>query len=112
MPIYSYRCSKCGNHSEIIHKSSDTSQHFCDICNAELERTISPVAVIFKGSGFHKNDYAHGSFQTSSQEKSSDTKNTETKSESKPEAKSDSVVSETSKAPADSVKSDSASNAA
>ena len=89
MPIYSYKCLKCGNHSEIIHKVSDSSQHMCELCEGELERTISPVAVIFKGSGFHKNDYAHGSSPVNPAKVASDSNNTESKSEIKPEVKSE-----------------------
>ncbi len=61
MPIYCYRCSKCGQDSEIIHKSTDNSERLCEVCHGHMERIMSPVAVIFKGSGFHKNDYTHGS---------------------------------------------------
>lgn len=61
MPIYSYKCSGCGSEEEIIHSSSDGKTRNCEKCGAALERQIAPIAVIFKGSGFHKNDYSHGS---------------------------------------------------
>ena len=60
MPIYDYKCKKCGHHTEIIHKSDDTSERRCGICDELMDKVIGNVAVIFKGSGFYVNDYTHG----------------------------------------------------
>ncbi len=57
MPIYCYKCCQCGNTIEVIQKYGGTPVEECVECNGAMERIISPVAVIFKGSGFHKNDY-------------------------------------------------------
>lgn len=61
MPIYEYRCKKCGYDTEIIHKADDKTKRYCNVCSEEMEKLLGPVAIIFKGSGFYKNDYSHGS---------------------------------------------------
>jgi len=57
MPIYCYKCCECGNKIEVIQKVGDTAVQECNECSGTMEKIISPVSVIFKGSGFHKNDY-------------------------------------------------------
>lgn len=58
MPIYVYRCQSCAEYTEALQKASDPHLTTCQHCGAEaLTRVVAPVGVIFKGSGFHKNDY-------------------------------------------------------
>lgn len=58
MPIYVYRCQSCAEYTEALQKASDPHLSTCPHCGAEaLTRVVAPVGVIFKGSGFHKNDY-------------------------------------------------------
>jgi predicted nucleic acid-binding Zn ribbon protein len=42
---------------EKIEKFGECSIRECPECNGSMEKIISPVGVIFKGSGFHVNDY-------------------------------------------------------
>lgn len=59
MPIYVYRCGSCQEYTEALQKASDAPLTLCPHCQSEaLNRVIAPVGVIFKGSGFHKNDYS------------------------------------------------------
>lgn len=47
MPIYEFRCAKCGNVQEMIVKSSDSDQveMKCEACDGEvLERVLSRVS--------------------------------------------------------------------
>ena len=90
MPIYVYRCGSCNEYSEALQKASAPPLTRCSACEAEaLVRVIAPVGVIFKGSGFHKNDYSGKSTAKSSSSEtskdsgaaSSDTSSTESKSE-------------------------------
>jgi len=56
MPIYEYRCLKCGNRFELPHAvGADPGP--CPKCGGILRRVYSSVGVIFKGSGFHSTDY-------------------------------------------------------
>lgn len=87
MPIYVYRCQQCNEYTEALQKASDELLKTCPLCQADaLVKVIAPVGVIFKGTGFHKNDYS-GKSSGSSSPKSDG-------AESKPaESKSDSAAS-------------------
>ena len=60
MPIYLYRCESCGDNQELLQKAGDPPPPKCAACGAEgtMRKKIAPVGIIFKGSGFHKNDYS------------------------------------------------------
>jgi putative FmdB family regulatory protein len=66
MPIYSYRCSSCGAEYEVKQKFNDPPLTECKKCKGSLKRIISPVGVIFKGSGFHITDYKNKSLPSTS----------------------------------------------
>lgn len=73
MPIYEYRCEKCGNQLEIIQKFSDRPLKSCPSCKGKLTKLISQAAFQLKGSGWYVTDYARKS--ESKSEKSVDSKN-------------------------------------
>ena len=81
MPLYEYRCDKCGRF-EVLQKLSDGSLSACPTCGAAVERLISAPAFQFKGSGFYITDYGKGtdSKDSGSGSKSSDSKPSETAS--------------------------------
>jgi putative FmdB family regulatory protein len=86
MPIYEYRCEKCGNEFEEWQKFSDPVVDTCPDCGGGVRRLISQSTFVLKGSGWYVTDYARkdGSScrQTSpKKEGASDTK-TETKTSS------------------------------
>jgi putative FmdB family regulatory protein len=58
MPLYEYRCKKCGHLFEKIQKFSDKPVKKCPECGGAVEKTISAPAVQFKGSGWYVTDYA------------------------------------------------------
>lgn len=58
MPLYEYRCKKCGHQFEIIQKFSDKLQSKCPKCGARLEKLLSAPAIQFKGKGWYVTDYA------------------------------------------------------
>jgi putative FmdB family regulatory protein len=57
MPIYEYKCAK-GHVFDVIQRMSDDPLTECQECGAPAERVLHPVAIHFKGSGFHNTDYA------------------------------------------------------
>ncbi len=59
MPIYVYECNKCKKQIEVKQRITEDPLTDCD-CGAKnsLNRIIQPTAVMFKGSGFHINDYS------------------------------------------------------
>ena len=58
MPIYEYRCKKCGAHLEAFLKLSDKQPTRCRKCGGRLEKLISTSAIQFKGEGWYVTDYA------------------------------------------------------
>lgn len=69
MPIYVYKCTECNEYCEALQKASDEPLKTCPHCQAQaLIKVIAPVGVIFKGTGFHKNDYSGKSGKSSPSE--------------------------------------------
>jgi len=61
LPIYEYRCLKCGHQFEKFQKISDTAASKCEKCGDRVTRVFHPVAIRFKGSGFYTTDYGKAS---------------------------------------------------
>ena len=81
MPTYQYACTECAHAFDQFQNFSDDALTQCPQCQGRLRKVFNAVGVVFKGSGFYRNDSR--STTTSSESGSSDTK-TETKSDTKP----------------------------
>ena len=57
MPIYEFRCKKCGNQIEVIQKISDKPPARCKKCGGRLEKMISQTAFQLKGEGWYVTEY-------------------------------------------------------
>jgi putative FmdB family regulatory protein len=99
MPIYEYKCDN-GHVLDVIQKISDEPLAECQECGAPARRVLHPVAIHFKGSGFHNTDYktkrsgngaaSENSKDSGESKSSSDSKSSESKSsDSKPTVKAD-----------------------
>lgn len=97
MPIYAYRCGSCNETHEALQKVSDDPLTTCPHCDEDaLKKIIAPVGILFKGTGFHVNDYngrssnGNGNGKSKSNGTSSDSSSSSSSSESssKPESKS------------------------
>jgi putative FmdB family regulatory protein len=66
LPLYEYKCRKCGARIEKIQKFSDPPLSKCGTCGGKLERLLSSPAIQFKGSGWYVTDYARKSVSPSS----------------------------------------------
>ena len=86
MPLYDYRCHKCGEVFEVMQKFSDEPLHEHQGCGGELERLLSPPALQFKGTGWYVTDYGRNGKSSAKSNTSSESK-TETKSETKSDSK-------------------------
>jgi len=60
VPTYSYACTACGHAFEIVQSFSDDSLSVCPECEGRLRKVFSSVGVVFKGSGFYRNDARAG----------------------------------------------------
>lgn len=89
MPLYDYRCAKCGETFEVRQKFSDDLLTIHEGCGGEVERLISAPALQFKGTGWYITDYARGgkSPSTSGSNGKSESKSDSGKSEPKAETK-------------------------
>jgi putative FmdB family regulatory protein len=58
MPLYEYRCEKCGELFEVRQKFSDEALRTHERCGGRVDRLLSVPALQFKGSGWYVNDYA------------------------------------------------------
>jgi putative FmdB family regulatory protein len=58
MPLYEYKCLRCGTSIEVLQKVGDSSLKKCVKCGGTLEKVISPPALQFKGEGWYVTDYA------------------------------------------------------
>ncbi|WP_353943112.1 FmdB family zinc ribbon protein [Streptomyces sp. HUAS MG91] len=88
MPTYQYQCTECGEGLEAVQKFTDDALTECPNCGGRLKKVFSAVGIVFKGSGFYRND-SRGSSSSSSPASSS-------KSESKSDTKSGSSTSSSS----------------
>jgi putative FmdB family regulatory protein len=61
MPLYEYRCKKCGKVFEKLQRLSAKPLTSHESCGGALEKLVSPSAFQFKGSGWYATDYAKGS---------------------------------------------------
>ena len=89
MPLYEYECKQCGARTEILQRVSDPPHAHCPKCGGETKKLISSPAIQFKGSGFYKTDYASTSTAKSEKAEKAEKSETSEKSESKSETKSD-----------------------
>jgi len=64
VPTYAYACTACGHAFEIVQSFSDDSLSVCPECEGRLRKVFSSVGVVFKGSGFYRNDARAGAKST------------------------------------------------
>ena len=90
MPIYEYRCRKCGEF-EVTQRITDSALTRCPTCRGKVTKLISNTSFHLKGSGWYVTDYARKDGK--GKEKSTEAKSTEsTGTESKAESKSDTTT--------------------
>ena len=56
MPTYQYACTECGHDFEQFQSFSEDSLTECPECGGKLRKLFNAVGVVFKGSGFYRND--------------------------------------------------------
>lgn len=56
MPTYEYRCDSCGTVVEAVQGFHDAPLTTCPQCQGALRKLFGNVGVVFKGSGFYRND--------------------------------------------------------
>jgi putative FmdB family regulatory protein len=99
VPTYQYACTECDHFFDAVQSFSDDSLTVCPECRGKLRKVFNAVGVVFKGSGFYRNDSRDSSTTTtpaaastagessSAGESSGGGSSTTTVTESKPAAK-------------------------
>ncbi|MCD9144439.1 FmdB family zinc ribbon protein [Streptomyces albireticuli] len=90
MPTYQYQCTECGEGLEAVQKFTDDALTVCPSCDGRLKKVFSAVGIVFKGSGFYRND-SRGASSSSSPAKASGTTSTASKSDSSSSASTSST---------------------
>jgi putative FmdB family regulatory protein len=57
MPIYEYKCQKCGNQFEVFQGISDPEVKTCNVCKGKVQKLVSLSSFSLKGSGWYVTDY-------------------------------------------------------
>jgi putative FmdB family regulatory protein len=97
MPTYQYACTdpECGNRFELVQSFTDPSASECPVCQHAVRKVYGSVGVVFKGSGFYRNDSRAAALSAeSANNSSSDSSKSESKSDTKSESKSESAKTE------------------
>ncbi|MFG3004026.1 FmdB family zinc ribbon protein [Streptomyces calvus] len=76
MPTYQYQCTECGEGLEAVQKFTDDALTECPQCKGRLKKVFSAVGIVFKGSGFYRNDSRGSSSSSSPAAKSSGSSST------------------------------------
>jgi putative FmdB family regulatory protein len=94
VPTYQYACTDCDHVFEAVQSFSDDSLSVCPECGGKLRKVFNAVGVVFKGSGFYRNDSRSTSTTstpaataTSGDSSSDSGSSTSTVTETKPAAK-------------------------
>ena len=80
MPVYAYKCKSCGHQLEVRQSFSDAPLSECPQCGGELRKQFNSVGVVFKGSGFYRNDSRASSSSSSASSTESSTSGTSSSS--------------------------------
>jgi putative FmdB family regulatory protein len=100
VPTYQYQCTECGEGLEAVQKFTDDALTECPNCQGRLKKVFSAVGIVFKGSGFYRNDSRSSSSSSSpasSSKSSTSTSTSDAKSSSSTSSSSTSSTSSDSK---------------
>jgi putative FmdB family regulatory protein len=68
VPLYEYKCLKCGRHTDKIEPVAGPHLKKCPHCGGKVDSVITAPAIKFKGSGWYVTDYAGKSTDGGSKE--------------------------------------------
>jgi putative FmdB family regulatory protein len=94
VPTYSYACTECDNRFDEVQAFSDAALTTCPKCSGRLRKLFGNVGVVFKGSGFYRNDSRSSSKSAARDDKKSEKSE---KSEASASSASDSSTSKDAK---------------
>jgi len=87
MPIYEYKCKKCGKEFEVFQGVADPAVRTCKFCRGSVHKLMSLSSFQLKGSGWYVTDY--GGKKAPTGERKKDEKPEKAKSDSPSQSKSE-----------------------
>jgi putative FmdB family regulatory protein len=91
VPIYEYRCEKCGNEYEKREGFEAPPRQRCPQCRGRALRVLQAAPIVFKGSGFYVTDNRKSGAPSGSSE-STPSETTPAKSDSSPDKSTESAA--------------------
>ena len=82
MPIYEYKCQKCGRQYEAFQGINEPDLKGCKFCKGKVHKLMSLSSFSLKGSGWYATDYA-GKKPQKEKAKKAEASNSATASETK-----------------------------
>jgi len=64
MPIYEYKCRKCGKEFEVFQGITEPLVKSCKFCRGSVQKLLSLSSFQLKGSGWYATDYGGKKPQT------------------------------------------------
>ncbi|MCW2769830.1 MAG: FmdB family transcriptional regulator [Aeromicrobium sp.] len=87
VPKYQYQCKDCAEALEVQQSFTDDALTVCPNCGGDLRKVFNAVGVVFKGSGFYRNDSRSTSTSSdAAKPSSSESKSSSSTSDAKPAA--------------------------
>ena len=81
MPIYRYRCEKCGHEEKRLQSINSDPLEKCEVCGGKMHKQIGMIGIKFNGSGYYVTD-------TNSAKKTTTHPGTTSKEDNKPKSES------------------------
>jgi putative FmdB family regulatory protein len=100
MPIYEYRCAKCGFQKEYLQRLSDAPLTKCPECGKKtFNKMVTAAGFQLKGTGWYATDFKNSGGKAKTKEKSGDgvKESSATESTSKESGSKDSATKESAK---------------
>ena len=91
MPIYEYRCTKCGHQTELLQRVNDAPKRKCGECAGRLEKLISRTSFHLKGGGWYAEGYSSNAKKPSSSKSESTSADSSSSNKKKPAKKASSA---------------------
>jgi putative FmdB family regulatory protein len=86
MPIYEYKCKKCGKEFEMFQGIADPAAKSCKYCKGQVHKLMSVSSFHLKGSGWYATDYGGKKAPAVEKKTEESSKSPETTEKSKPPA--------------------------
>jgi putative FmdB family regulatory protein len=99
VPTYQYQCTDCGEALEVRQSFTDDALTVCPSCEGSLRKVFNAVGVVFKGSGFYRNDSRSTVTSSSPADSKSDSKSDSSSKTSEPSSTKSTTDSKSSSTP-------------